>query len=221
MIRQFADTNCIGLPNGRSSETCSSQLLKAVIPMDSQNTSFLKGHFLMASPSLADPNFRQSVTCISEHTADGAVGIIVNQVHEGLDGKMIFQELGMPWKRGDRPMPVHIGGPVHTNELFVLHGPPLDWDGSLIITEELALSNSHAILEALAADEGPEVFVMALGCAGWAAGQLEWELRQNAWLTIPCCPDIIFRTPVAQRWESAIRRLGIDPSLLSDTAGNA
>jgi putative transcriptional regulator len=180
-----------------------------------------KGHLLMAMPMLMDPNFRQSVTCISEHTDEGAVGVVVNHVYEGLDGKMIFDELDITCGHQAESIPIYIGGPVHTNELFVLHGPPLEWTDSLIVTDDLALSNSRAILEAIARGDGPRDYVVTLGCAGWAPGQLEWEMGQNAWLVTPYSRDIVFDIPPAERWEGALRRLGIDPHALSGTAGHA
>jgi putative transcriptional regulator len=185
------------------------------------STTFFKGHFLIAMPALMDPNFMQSVTCISEHNDDGAVGIVISQVHEGLNASMIFEELGIAFNDRAHAIPIHIGGPVHTNELFVLHGPPLDWGTSLIITDDLALSNSRAILEAIAQGGGPDEFIISLGCAGWAPGQLEWELGENAWLVSPCSRRIIFEVPVEARWQEAIMSLGIDPQLLSNDAGRA
>jgi putative transcriptional regulator len=190
-------------------------------PMSMTTTSNFKGHFLMAMPALMDPNFKQSVTCISEHTDEGAVGIVINRVHPMLSAKLIFDELGMAHDDTTGEIPIHIGGPVHHNELFVLHGPPLDWQGSLVINNELAMSNSRQILEAIAGGKGPVDYLIALGCAGWGPGQLEWEIGQNAWLTCPCEPELIFRAPVEERWQVAIRRLGIDLDLLSDTAGHA
>lgn len=175
----------------------------------------------MAMPALMDPNFHQSVTCITEHTDDGAVGIVINQIHEGVHARMIFKELGIPFEEVAGGIPIHIGGPVHTNELFVLHGPPLEWHQSLQITDSLALSNSAAILEAIASHTGPENHLICLGCAGWASGQLEWELAQNAWLVGKCDEEIIFRCPQEEKWERAIRRMGIDPQALSDVAGHA
>ena len=183
--------------------------------------SSLKGQFLMAMPNLADPNFRRSVTCITEHTPEGAVGIIVNQVHPRLNGRMIFEELNMEFEPQTDQIPIFIGGPVHGNELFVLHGPPLDWEDSLRVSDGLALSNSRAILEAVAQGKGPALSIITLGCAGWGPGQLEWEMMQNAWLTLPCNDEIIFHAPVESRWEHAIRQLGIDPDSLSDAAGTA
>ena len=181
----------------------------------------LRGYFLMAMPALMDPNFHQSVTCITEHTEEGAVGIVVNRVHEGLTARMIFEELGMDTDGRMDSVPIHIGGPVHTNELFVLHVPPLEWGQSLIIGEELALSNSREVLQAIARGSGPTSYIIALGCAGWAPGQLEWELNQNAWLVAPCNREILFNTPLDQRWERAIQQMGIDPQSLTHAAGHA
>lgn len=175
----------------------------------------------MAMPALMDPNFQRSVTCISEHNDAGAVGIVINQVHEGITAKDIFEELEIPHEPFCNQVPIHIGGPVHTNELFVLHGPPLDWKDSLIISHDLALSNSREILEAIAMGQGPRHFIIALGCAGWAPGQLDWELSQNAWLVMPYRNDVLFELPVEIRWDRAIRHLGIDPQLISNTAGHA
>jgi putative transcriptional regulator len=189
--------------------------------MNTQAFTSLKVHFLMAMPAMADPNFQQTVTCISEHTSDGAVGIVVNRVFDGLGAKQIFDELEIESNSAAGGIPVHYGGPVHGNEVFVLHGPPLEGEGMLKINAELAMNNSRQVLEAIAMGTGPSQFLIALGCAGWGAGQLEWEMKENAWLFLPCVSDIIFELPIEDRWESAIHRLGIDPDLLSGTAGNA
>jgi putative transcriptional regulator len=184
-------------------------------------TPTFKGLFLIAMPSLMDPNFRQSVTCITEHTSEGAVGIVINRILEQVPGRVIFEELEIEYASQAENIPIYIGGPVHSNEIFVLHTSPLDWDGSLIINDNLALSNSRSILEAIAARQGPDSFIISLGCAGWGPGQLEWEILQNAWLTTASDHDIMFLTPVSERWETAIRLLGIDPELLTGTAGHA
>lgn len=189
--------------------------------MSVKATSYFKGHFLMAMPALADPNFKQSVTCLSEHTDEGAVGIVINRVHPLLTAKLIFDELDIAYEEKQADIPIHIGGPVHQNELFILHGKPLEWQGSMKVSDELAMSNSRKILEAIAAGTGPADVLIALGCAGWGPGQLEWEIGQNAWLTSPCQIDLIFHLPVDERWQTAIERLGIDLNLLSDTAGHA
>ncbi len=186
-----------------------------------QTTTFLKGHFLMAMPTMADPNFKQSVTCIAEHGDEGALGIVINRLREPISGRDIFDELKIVYNDEGGRIAIHAGGPVHPNELFILHAAPLDWGGSLMITDNLALSNSRSILEAIAIGEGPRDFVISLGCAGWGPGQLEWEMAQNAWLSMVASHDIIFSLPIESRWDSAIRRLGIDPELISATAGHA
>lgn len=186
-----------------------------------QNPGSLKGYFLIAMPGLMDPNFHKSVTCISEHTAEGAVGIVINQIHIELKAEIIYEELGIEYTHQSGRAPIHIGGPVHMNEIFILHGPPLEWNDSLLITPELALSNSKNILEMIAKDEGPDTYMISIGCAGWGPGQLEYELKENVWLTVPYARDIIFELPVENRWEESMKRMGIDPALLSDFAGHA
>lgn len=175
----------------------------------------------MAMPGLADPNFFQSVTCLSEHNPKGAMGIVITRVHPDVHAKMIFDELQIPATSKAEKIPIYIGGPVHMNELFVLHGAPFGWEGSMMITPSLALSNSRDILEAIAAERGPQAFMIALGCAGWGPDQLESEIRGNAWITGPYSEEITFQMAVERRWEAAMQRIGIDPALLSDTAGHA
>ncbi len=181
----------------------------------------LKGQFLTAMPGLADPNFSQTVTCICEHNENGAMGIIINRVQASVSGQDVFEELGIDFAPGAQSIPIHIGGPVHLGEIFILHGPPLEWEASLLITPSVAMSNTRDILEAIAMKKGPPSFMISLGCAGWGPGQLEAEIRENAWLTSPIFDDNIFKLPVELRWEEAVKRMGINPTLLSDTAGHA
>lgn len=181
----------------------------------------LKGQFLIAMPSLLDPNFFQAVTCICEHTLEGALGLVINRVLPDLNGKMIFQELGLDPVPQLEALPVHLGGPVHKGQIFILHGPPFDWESHHLVTPTLALSNSKDILDALARGEGPASFILALGCAGWGPGQLEAEIMANAWLTTPVNETILFKTQTEERWEEAAKLLGVDISLLGDTVGHA
>ncbi len=175
----------------------------------------------MAMPGLADPNFAHTVTCICEHSPQGAVGIVVNHVHALLSAKDIFEELEIGYAPHAESIPIHLGGPVHMDEIFVLHGPPFGWMSCLTITPFLAMSSTRDILEAAAMDRGPQSFLIALGCAGWGPQQLESEIRGNAWLTSPASEDILFQTPAEGRWENALRNMGIDPTFLSDMAGHA
>jgi putative transcriptional regulator len=181
----------------------------------------LKGYFLMAMPGLLDPNFHQSVTCLCEHNEDGALGIIVNRVHGSLCGKDIFEELDMPCAPAAAEIPIHLGGPVHLGELFVLHSAPYHWEGTLMVTDAVGLSNTKDILEAIAEGRGPQRFILCLGCAGWGPGQLEAEIKENAWLTHPIFEENIFQLPIESRWEEGVRKMGIDPSWLTNIPGHA
>ena len=181
----------------------------------------LKGHFLLAMPSLVDPNFHQTVTCICEHNEGGAMGIIINRVHHFLTAKDIFEELTIEHTPAVQSAPIHIGGPVHVGEIFILHGPPFNWEASLMITPGLAMSNTRDILEAVAMGRGPQAFVITLGCAGWGPGQLESEIKENSWLNHPIFEENIFDMPIEARWREAVKKMGIDPTLLSNMAGHA
>ncbi len=181
----------------------------------------LKGHYLISMPGLQDPNFHQTVTVICEHNADGAVGIVVNRVHPQLTCADIFEELAIEHGPISSTLQVHIGGPVHMSEIFMLHGPPFTWESCLTISPTLAMSNSRDIVEAVAARRGPAAFILSLGCAGWGPGQLEAELMENAWLTCPAVDDVVFRCEVEKRWQEAVRRMGFDPMRLSPASGNA
>jgi len=190
-------------------------------PMEVQTPSSLKGQFLLAMPQMADPNFSKTVTCLTEHNEEGALGIVVNRIYPSLSAKDLFCELKLESTSGAASIPLHIGGPVHSNALFVIHGPPFDWEECHMITETLALSNTRDIFEAIGMEKGPASFLISLGFAGWGAGQLENEVRENAWLTSDIDEEIIFNSPIEPRWEVAIRNMGIDPASLSDVAGHA
>ena len=181
----------------------------------------LKGHFLIAMPSLIDPNFYQTVTCICEHTPEGALGLIINRIFPDLKSDSVFEELGLTLPGPEKSRPIHLGGPVHKGQVFVLHGPPFEWEGFHQVAPSLGLSNSKDILEALALGKGPAAHMIALGCAGWGPGQLESEIMANAWLTCPLTESIIFNTPIEKRWQAAAKSMGIDLGLLSDAVGHA
>jgi len=181
----------------------------------------LKGHLLLAMPALNDPNFYRTVTCLSEHSTQGSMGLVVNRRHDHLTAEEIFEELRLEFRPETGRLPIHIGGPVHRDELFLLHGPPFEWPGGFRINDFLALNNSLDLIRAVARGEGPCFCLICLGCAGWGPGQLEAELGQNAWLTIPADEEILFQTPVEERWHRAMGRLGVDPTHLTDVAGHA
>ncbi|MCD6138093.1 MAG: YqgE/AlgH family protein [Deltaproteobacteria bacterium] len=181
----------------------------------------LKGQFLIAMPGLADPNFHQTVSYICEHTPQGAMGLIINRVHPDLTMGAVFKELNLESIPERDSLHIHLGGPVHTEQIFILHGPPFDWEACHQVTSSLALSNSKDVLEAIAKGGGPNSFIIAIGCGGWGPGQLEAEIMANTWLTCPASEEILFEIKIEDRWRVATRLLGIDPERLTSAAGHA
>jgi putative transcriptional regulator len=184
-------------------------------------TTLLTNHLLIAMPMLADPNFARTVTLICEHSTDGAMGLVINRVTD-LKVRDVLDQLGIPsGASACAGMPVFLGGPVQNNRGFVLHEPLGSWEATLPVTENMGVSTSRDILEALAENRGPEKCLVALGYAGWAAGQIEREISENSWLNSPADHDILFALPPDQRWQAAVRLAGVDPALLSEEAGHA
>jgi putative transcriptional regulator len=181
----------------------------------------LTNHFLIAMPSLMDPNFHQTVTYICAHNTDGAMGIVINRPMDLTLGDVLEQMQIEATVEGVGSLPVYEGGPVQRERGFVLHEPPGPWDSVLTVTDRLALATSRDILAALARGDGPRRTFLALGYAGWAAGQLEQEMADNAWLSGPADSRIIFDVPHEKRWEAAAALLGIDFVRLSSEAGHA
>jgi putative transcriptional regulator len=181
----------------------------------------LRDHFLLAMPCLEEGIFAHSITYICEHGESGAMGIVINQPLD-LSVEEIFEHLQIESHSDFSDIPVMAGGPVQIDHGFVLHrNCPRTWEASLKVTPEITLTTSRDILRAIADGTGPEEHLIALGYAGWAAGQLEQELADNSWLTLPATSDIIFATPAAQRLGAAAAQLGIDMNLISGTAGHA
>lgn len=186
-----------------------------------EKPSDLTNHFLIAMPALSDPNFAQTVAYICEHNTDGALGIVINRPSE-LTLAELFTHMGF----GEAPgaigaQPVYVGGPVQRERGFVLHSPAGNWDSSLRVSEDVTITTSRDILEALAQGKGPQQYLVALGYAGWGTGQLEHEMAQNAWLSGPPDPTIIFERDGPERWRAAARLLGVDLTLLSSDTGHA
>ena len=181
----------------------------------------LRDHFLLAMPRLSEGIFSQSITYICEHGEAGAMGIVINRPLD-LTVDEIFEHLQITTLRDYSAEPVMAGGPVQMDHGFVLHRYCEDaWEASLKVTSEVTLTTSRDILRAIANDAGPSEHLIALGYAGWGAGQLEQELAENSWLTLPGDSDIIFSTPVDPRMEAAAALLGVDMNLISGQAGHA
>jgi putative transcriptional regulator len=168
-----------------------------------------------------DPNFAQTVTLVCEHSERGALGIVINRTLPMTLGE-VFDQLGLDSSRSRvSEQPVLRGGPVQTERGFVLHSPAGPYESSLPFSERMHLTTSRDILDALAVGEGPASAVIALGYAGWEAGQLEDEMARNAWLTVDADERVLFSTRVEERWSAAARLLGVDLVALSSDAGHA
>jgi len=181
----------------------------------------LTQHFLIAMPNMADPHFSRTLTYICEHNDQGALGVVVNRPID-MTLSTLFEQIEVPL--GDRRLretQVMFGGPVQVDRGFVLHRPLGNWQSTLAISDELGLTTSKDILEAVGRGEGPDHMIVSLGYAGWSAGQLEHELAANAWLTVEADTEVLFGTRAEDRLPAAMRLLGIDFSQLSDGAGHA
>jgi len=181
----------------------------------------LNNQLLIAMPGMPDPNFNSTVTLICEHNDDGALGIVINRPL-GLQLGGLFEQLSLD--EADAIVakrPVLSGGPVARERGFVLHNPGPDFESSMSVSENIQLTLSRDVLDALAAGSGPDQTLVALGYAGWEPGQLEAEMMANTWLNVPASPEIVFDTPFAERWNHAADSLGIDISRISPDAGHA
>ncbi len=192
-------------------------------------------HYLVAMPTLTDPQFGGTVIYLAEHTPKGAMGLVVNRPSDmslgslfdridvaapaGADAEISVAPATQPSRADDL---VYLGGPVQTDRGFVLHEPVGKWSSTLVINDLLGLTSSRDILEASASGRGPERLFVSLGYAGWDAGQLDQELAANAWLTVPAADtSLIFDVPSEERFAYAFRILGVDPIHFSGAAGHA
>jgi putative transcriptional regulator len=181
----------------------------------------LTNHFLIAMPNMADPYFARSLTYICEHDEKGALGVVVNRPIEMTLGAL-FERLSLPLSSQILVnAPVYFGGPVQTDRGFVLHQPLGRWHSTLSVGDAVGLTTSKDILEAVGQGGGPERMLVTLGYSGWAAGQLENEIKQNAWLTVEAKDAIMFETPAEERLPAAMKLLGVDFAKLSEEAGHA
>ncbi|MCK7594364.1 YqgE/AlgH family protein [Pseudomarimonas salicorniae] len=188
--------------------------------MDSPDS--LANHFLIALPALDDPNFSRGVTLLCQHNEEGAMGIMINRASDFTLGDILGQ---MDIQCSDEALsasPVLFGGPIQRERGFVLHSPDRDqWDSSYRISGELCLTTSRDILVAMAEGKGPQHAVVALGYAGWNAGQLESELQEDSWLTVRADLTVLFHTGIDQRWMAAAKLIGLDLSQLAPYSGHA
>ncbi len=177
--------------------------------------------FLIAMPGLMDPNFFRTVTYICAHNDEGAMGIVINRPLDMALGDILTQLDMTPHDQRVDQLPVYLGGPVHPDRGFVLHEPLSKWESSINVNDAVGITTSRDILQAIAEGGGPKEALIALGYAGWSAGQLEQEIMDNAWLCGPAGSEVIFKTPCEKRWETAAALLGVDLDKLSADIGHA
>ncbi len=200
-------------PEGKSAEAGSVSLEE---PRGS-----LTNHLLIAMPQLADPNFAQTVALICEHTDKGALGIVLNKPLPMKLSDVLSQMQLEPSSEHIAEQPVLRGGPVHTDRGFVLHRPGGQWDHTHMVSDTIQVTTSRDVLAAMARGEGPSDAFIALGYAGWESGQLEQEMKDNAWASMPVDARVVFELPFQERWAGAWRLLGVDVGRLSPDAGHA
>jgi putative transcriptional regulator len=191
----------------------------------------LKHHFLIAMPGLEDETFARSVVYMCEHSERGAMGLIINKPAD-ISMRLLFDKVELPLRREDlMNNAVSHGGPLQTERGFVLHDPirmdkPLEDGGSvyastLVVPGGLEMTTSRDVLEALSSGVGPRRVLITLGYASWGEGQLESELGENTWLTVPASADVIFEVPMSERYDRALDLLGLKSWMLSPDAGHA
>lgn len=185
----------------------------------------LQHHFLIAMPSLEDPVFKRTVVYVCEHNDEGAMGLIVNKPMEDLTIEGILEKLEITpdYAEHQRTLdyPVYNGGPVAEDRGFILHSPAQSFTSSITISDNTILTTSKDVLESLGSEQKPENVIVALGYCTWEEEQLEQEILDNAWLIVPANTDILFNTPISERWRSAAKSLGVDIAQIATHAGHA
>jgi putative transcriptional regulator len=185
------------------------------------DTTYLTGQLLIAMPAMLDPNFHRTVTYICEHSEHGALGLVINRPLD-IDLGEVLQQLSMTAHDPKlASQPILRGGPVQMDRGFVIHGSEHTWETTATVTDSIQVTTSQDILTSMAAGKGPTQAMVALGYAGWGAGQLEYEMTENTWLSAPATSQILFNTPFEDRWEDSAALLGIDLATLSTEAGHA
>jgi len=187
-----------------------------------EGVNFLEGKLLIALPGMSDPRFEKSVIFMCAHSAEGAMGLIINKPIEGLGFHELIQNLDIRVTSNAPDSPVLFGGPVDTGRGFVLHSSEyVSANATMPVTENFSLTATLDILKAIAEGQGPEQSVFTLGYAGWGPGQIENEIRLNGWVHCDADSKIVFEMNMDSKWSAALRKLGIDLSLLSTNAGRA
>jgi putative transcriptional regulator len=194
---------------------------KAMTDTETTAGAYFEGQMLLAMPAMTDPRFERAVIYMCAHNDEGAMGLVINKTLDSIDFRELLGQLDIPAADNARDVPVHFGGPVENQRGFVLHSNEYRHAETLMVTEHVGLTATLDILRALAQGEGPERSILALGYAGWGAGQLDSEIQDNAWLSVPYDEGLMFEVSDGDKWERAFNSIGVDLSVLSDTAGRA
>ncbi len=182
---------------------------------------YLEGQMLVAMPQMTDPRFVRSVIYLCAHSADGAMGLVVNKLIDSITFPDLLRQLDIEIGSVTEHIRVHFGGPVESGRGFVLHSDEYTQDSTLLVKEGMALTATIDVLRAISGAKGPRRSLLALGYAGWAPGQLDAEIQANGWLNVAADDELVFGADVKGKWEKSMKKLGVDPSALSGTAGHA
>jgi len=182
---------------------------------------YMTGKCLLAMPGMSDPRFVRAVIYVCAHTEEGAMGVVINRAIPDFSFIDLLQQLNIPSTPRCQQIQVQFGGPVESQRGFVLHSSDYIHEGTVVMNEAVALTATLEVLRDIAIGTGPSRTLMALGYAGWSAGQLDEELRRNVWLTVDADPDVVFNFDLESKYDLALRSLGVDPALLSSEGGHA
>jgi putative transcriptional regulator len=188
---------------------------------DQSSGGYLAGQLLIAMPQMQDPRFQRTVIYMCAHSAEGAMGLVVNKPMDSLSFPDLLQQLEIERGGSSANMPIYFGGPVETGRGFVLHSADYVEEATLVIGGNVALTANIDIVRAIAKGEGPHKRLLALGYAGWGPGQLDHEIQANGWLSVPSDENLVFGTDDGAKWSSALAKLGVDVEKLSGFAGRA
>lgn len=182
---------------------------------------YLAGQMLIAMPQMRDARFSRTVVYLCAHTREGAMGLVINRMFSGLTFPDLLEQLNIEPTPLCDPIKIHFGGPVEAGRGFVLHSTDYVQETTLVVNDEVGLTATIDVLKAIASGEGPARSLLALGYAGWGAGQLDNEIRDNAWLSVEPDDELLFDEDLDHKWERAIAKIGVDFSMLSGDAGHA
>ena len=182
---------------------------------------YFTGQLLIAMPGIMDERFYKTVIYICGHSEDGAMGLILNHIMTGISFQELLEQLEIDGVPTSIDPPIHFGGPVDVGRGFVLHTNDFKQEGTIEVDEKIFLTSTMDILKAIAKGDGPRKSLLALGYAGWSAGQLDEEIRANGWLQAPADDDLLFGADQRSKWEKSIAKIGINPVMLSGESGHA